>query len=66
MRRIRVAFRHPQKESIMSIFHTDQTENSSWVPHPMRFVAALKFIHEVFVEAQAMAHAASRRHPEFE
>ena len=51
----------------MSIFHTDQTENGhSWVPHPMRFVAAMRFIHEVFVEAQAMAHAASRRHPDSE
>ena len=51
----------------MSIFHTDQTApHHSWVPDPMRLVAALKFLHEVFIEAQAMAHAASRRHPDFE
>jgi len=51
----------------MSTFHTDQGSNHhSWVPNPMRVVAALKFIHDVFVEAQAMAHAANRRHPDFE
>ena len=50
----------------MSIFHTDGTSHHSWVPDPMRFVAALKFIHDVFVEAQVMAHEASRRHPNFE
>ena len=51
----------------MSIFHTDRTSPPhSWVPNPMRVVTALKFIHEVFVEAQAMAHEAGRRHPDFQ
>ena len=51
----------------MSIFHTGETSQPhSWVPNPMRVVAALKFVHDVFVEAQAMAHEASRRHPDFQ
>jgi len=50
----------------MSIFHTDETSHHSWVPSPMRVVAALKFVHDVFVEAQAMAHEASRQHPDFQ
>jgi len=50
----------------MSILQTERSpHHHSWVPDPMRFVAALKFIHDVFVEAQAMAHEASRRHPDF-
>lgn len=54
------------KEITMSIFQANQeSAGHSWVPSPMRVVAALKFIHDVFVEAQAMAHEASRRHPDF-
>ena len=51
----------------MSIFHADETaRRHSWVPDPTRVIAALKFVHEVFVEAQAMAHEAGRRHPDFQ
>jgi hypothetical protein len=33
---------------------------------PERVIAALKLVRDVFVEAQAMAHEASRRYPHFE
>jgi hypothetical protein len=33
---------------------------------PRRVIAALKLVRDVFVEAQAMAREASRRHPYFE
>jgi hypothetical protein len=56
-------------EHVMSAtaIHTDRTrERRLRRFDPERVIAALKLVRDVFVEAQAMAHEASRRHPYFE
>jgi hypothetical protein len=56
-------------ELVMSAtaIHTDRTrERRLRRFDPERVIAALKLVRDVFVEAQAMAHEASRRHPYFE
>jgi hypothetical protein len=56
-------------ELVMSLtaIHTDRTRDRRLrLFDPERVVAVLKLIRDVFVEARAMAHEASRRHPLFE
>ena len=49
------------------VIHDDQHSGRTWLgAEATRLSAAIRFVHEVLVEAWTMANAAKRRYPDFD